>query len=205
MPSEGGSNEGQRNDQQGSKGQDSTKKTGKFNKRNNSTKSNRGQNSKPRIKEHIEELEQNVYIIGSLFQADFYTNTTKAIANYVGKEYGRDMRTLVSHLTENTFTKPMQSTPESGQATASQMEVEEWKTKLNRYYKQQDTYKENKAKVFIVIKGQCTAAVINKVEAMSNYENIEQDYNVIKLLAIIKIQHLKQELSNITTNQCTKP
>ena len=66
-----------------------------------------------------------MYIIESLFQADFYTNTTKAIANYVGKEYGRDMRTLVSHLTRKIFTKPMQPTPASGQTIASPLEVEE--------------------------------------------------------------------------------
>jgi hypothetical protein len=39
-------------------------------------------------------------------QGDMYLHTTVAIADFVGVEYGRDMRMLVKHSTEKTLTKP---------------------------------------------------------------------------------------------------
>jgi hypothetical protein len=39
-------------------------------------------------------------------EADMYLCTTEAIANFMGVEYGRDMRMLVKHGTEKTFTEP---------------------------------------------------------------------------------------------------
>ena len=68
----------------------------------------------------------------------------------------------------------------------SPLHIEEWKTKLSRYYKKEDKYTEDKAKVFVIIMGQCTMAVKNKVEANTAYADIETNYDVVELLRIIK-------------------
>ena len=115
-----------------------------------------------------------------------YSTTTKAIADYVGKEFGAAMRTLVNTSVETIFTKPVKPEPEGDEDKVDPLDIEEWKTKLNCYYKKLDKYEEDKARVYVIIKGQCTTVVKNKVEAHSEYHQTEQDYNVIALLHIIK-------------------
>ena len=89
----------------------------------------------------------NVYLIGSPHQADMYTTTTKAIADYVGKECSADMRTLVLKQREARIVKPKQPTSRDEDDEVSALDIEEWKTKSSQYYKKQDKYIEDKAKV----------------------------------------------------------
>ena len=56
----------------------------------------------------------------------------------------------------------------------------------------------------MIIIGQCTTVVKNKIEANKDYSTIEQNYNVIKLLKLIKILHLKVEKRSTTIVQHTK-
>ena len=81
------------------------------NNRNQQGKQKKGRGGRPKIKGDIDELGYNVYLIGSPHQADMYTTTTKAIADYVGKECGADMRTLVLKQREARIVKPKQPTP----------------------------------------------------------------------------------------------
>lgn len=55
----------------------------------------------------IEEmLGKHVYKFNTKDQADVYILTTEALIDYVGREYGKDMRILVKYNTERTFTEP---------------------------------------------------------------------------------------------------
>jgi hypothetical protein len=56
-----------------------------------------------------------VYKFNTKDQADMYLRTTEVITDFVGVEYGRDMRMLVTHGTEKTFTK--ERIPRSKDAT----------------------------------------------------------------------------------------
>jgi hypothetical protein len=49
-----------------------------------------------------------------------------------------------------------------------------------------DKYKEHKAKVFVIIKGQCSLTMKNKVESKTNYKKWEKDDDVIGLLSGFK-------------------
>jgi hypothetical protein len=53
-----------------------------------------------------EKLGELVYKLNTKYQADMYLCTTEVIADFVGVEHGRDMRMLVKHGTEKTFTEP---------------------------------------------------------------------------------------------------
>jgi hypothetical protein len=46
----------------------------------------------------IEELGQLVYKSNTKDSADMYIRTTEVVADYIGKEYGKDMRMLVKNL-----------------------------------------------------------------------------------------------------------
>ena len=148
--------------------QNKSKSTGYFNKQKN-------------IRGDIGELGHHVYVYGSKNQGDTYLKTTEAIAEYVGREYNKFMRTLVKMSIETVPTEPDEPT-----GTVTQYAMEKYKKQLSRYYDQLDKYEEYKAKVFVIIKGQCTLTMKNKVESMKDYASWERDDDVIKLLNALK-------------------
>ena len=60
---------------------------------------------------------------------------TKAIADYVGKECGRAMRSLVNNLVETTFIEPqapaVQASTRTNQPQVNPVRMEKWRTELN--------------------------------------------------------------------------
>lgn len=133
----------------------------------------------------IEALGTNVYLYGTKGQSGVYVRTTEAIGDYVGCEYGKAMKTLVSKGKEVPPTEPTAPQPLK---TDEQMNAD-WKKyekALDRYNKKMDLYEENKSKVFIVIMGQCTPLMRHKVEGHDKFEKMEEDDDVIELLALIK-------------------
>jgi hypothetical protein len=67
-----------------------------------------------------EKLGELVYKFNTKDQIDMYLRTMGAIANFVGVEYGRDMRMLVKDGTEKIFTEPR--IPRSEDTTPGLME-----------------------------------------------------------------------------------
>jgi len=59
-----------------------------------------------RVLGKLEELGELIFKFNTKDQADKYLRTKEAIADYVGVEYGRNMRMLVENGTEKTFTRP---------------------------------------------------------------------------------------------------
>jgi restriction endonuclease len=53
---------------------------------------------------------------------------------------------------------------------------------LKQYYFKKEIYEEHKAKIFVIVKGQCTLNMKNKVESLQGYNWIEANDDVIKLL-----------------------
>jgi hypothetical protein len=129
-----------------------------------------------------EKLGELVYKFNTKDQADMYLLTTEAIANFVGIEYGRDMRMLVKHGTEQTFTEP--SMPRSKEATPGLME--KYKTELQIFHREYKEFQGNKAKVFVIILGQCTHNVKSKLENESGYATLEMNDDVVGLLRQLK-------------------
>jgi hypothetical protein len=57
---------------------------------------------------------------------------------------------------------------------------------LKQYYFKKERYEEHKAKIFVIVKGQCTLNMKNKVESLKGYNSIEANDDVIKLLNGLK-------------------
>ncbi len=91
------------------------------------------------------------------------------------------MRVLVKNSKESPPEEPKQ--PEG---KVPDVEMKQYEKKLSRYYAKLDEYMEYKAKVFVIIKGQCTLTMKNKVEGMKDYDKIEEDDDVISLLKCLK-------------------
>ena len=101
----------------------------------------------------IEELGELVYVFNRKDQADKYLHATEAIANYVGVEYGRNMRMLVKNGDEKKFAKPIARRKE--ELTSGLMA--EFIAELDIYHHEKRQYEEQKSEVFVIILGQCTS------------------------------------------------
>jgi hypothetical protein len=65
--------------------------------------------------------------------------------------------------------------------------MKKYKTELKQYYFKKERYEEHKAKIFVIVKGQCTLNMKNKqVESLKGYDLIEASDDVNKLLDGLK-------------------
>jgi hypothetical protein len=119
-------------------------------------------------------------------QANQYTNTTKAIAEYVGREYGYEMKLLVQQGKESEPVEPLYPSAGTGGSTVSDQDKAIWSKKYDLFLKKQDRYEDNKAKVFSIVFGQCEKAMKNQVESDPKYQSVETTNDVAGLLKIIK-------------------
>jgi transcriptional regulator with AAA-type ATPase domain len=132
---------------------------------------------------NIAELGNNVYQYGTRDQGDRFTRTTEEIANYVGREYSKEMRLLVKNQKESEPKEP--EMPDKKEEANSPFVMKKYETELKQYYFKKERYEE-KAKIFVIVKGQCTLNMKNKVESLKGYDSIEANDDVIKLLNGLK-------------------
>ena len=146
---------------------------GSVSQRSNKSTTNRRKNgfNRKKIQGDIEELGNNVYMYGSRNQGDMYIKTMEAIAHYVGHKYNKAMRILVKNLKESEPKEPKELTENK----VSEVKMKKYEKSLSRYYSKLDEYKDYKAKVFLIIKGQCTLTMKNKIESMQDYDEIEEN------------------------------
>jgi hypothetical protein len=140
-------------------------------------------NDKNSLQGNITELANNVYQYGTRDQGDRFTITTEAIADYVGREYSEEMRLLVKNQKESETKEPV--IPDKGEAKLPFV-MKKYQTELKQYYFKKEIYEEHKAKIFVIVKGQCTLNIKNKVESPKGYDSIEASDDVIKLLNGLK-------------------
>ena len=129
----------------------------------------------------LEDLKKAQYTYGIPGQANRYTKSTKSIAEYAKIAYGKEMWRLVLEGTETTFDEPTDPGKD-----ASRSEMKKYEMRLSRWMDEEDRYKRNKARVFGIVMGKCHAAMKNKVESLPEFDKLEQDDDVIGLLAKMK-------------------
>jgi hypothetical protein len=132
---------------------------------------------------NIAELGNNVHQYGTRDQGDRFTRTTEAIADYVGREYSKEMRLLVKNQKENEPKEPVMSDKEEA---TSPFVIKKYETELEQYYVKKERYKEHKVKIFVIMTGQRTLNMKNKVESPKGYDSIKANDDVIKLLNGLK-------------------
>jgi hypothetical protein len=133
---------------------------------------------------NIAELGSNIYQYGTRDQGDRFTRATGAIADYVGREYSKEMRLLV--LTNQKESKPKEPVMPDQKEAKLPFVMKKYERELKQYDFKKERYKEHKAKIFVIVKGQCTLNMKNKVESLKGYYSIEASDDVIKLLNGLK-------------------
>ena len=92
------------------------------------------------------------------------------------------MRQLVLSDTESTPTEPAYL----DDTNATDKDKVIWSKRYDLFLKQEVQCKDQKAKVFTIVHGQCDKAMKNQVKADSSYSSIELTTDVAKLLKLIK-------------------
>jgi hypothetical protein len=125
---------------------------------------------------NLAELDNNVYQYGT--RDDRLTRTAEAIANYVGRECSKERRLLVKNQEEN---EPEELVMQDKEEAKWPNVMKKFETELKQYYFKKERYEEHKAKIFVIIKKQCTLNMKNKVESLQGYDLIDANDDVIKL------------------------
>jgi hypothetical protein len=150
----------------------------------------------------IEELKDNVYIVGDARQADKYTKTTEAILSYIQTNYneGQDVVQGLTIMEDPNFDdwKPDKPKPKKKPAKAKTTEGETtdveydkndeqlYALELKAWVERKGKYRTNMARAFGVLWGQCTLAVKNKIESRKDWLTIKASSKAIDLLKAIK-------------------
>jgi len=119
-----------------------------------------------------------VATVGS--QVDIFTETTKAIGEYVGREFGSAMKKLVLHEKEAVFEIP--SLPEK----PTEQDKLQWSIDYKTITADKKTYEEQKTKVFGIIFEQCDETMKQCVESHSLYAEADEISDVLTLLSMIR-------------------
>jgi hypothetical protein len=124
-------------------------------------------NNKNSLQGNIAELGNNVYKYGTQDQGDRFTRNTEVIADYVGREYSKEMRLLVKKQKEN---EPKERIMPDKEEAKLPFVMKKYETELKQYYFKKERYEEHKAKIFVIVKGQCTLDMKNKVESLQGHD-----------------------------------
>ena len=141
-----------------------------------------------------EELKHHIYVYGTKNAGNVSVKTTEAIAYWCGCELGKDMMTLVEgeECAPEEPTAPVAPETETRTVAAA---LRKYDKEIDHYLKDLKQYKKNKGIVFVVIMGQCSPAMKNKLKSMSEFKQLDKDNDVIGLLKLIKnLTHAKVDI-----------
>ena len=110
-----------------------------------------------------------------------FKKTVEEIADYVGIVLGPEMRTLLKDEMETTYEDP---TDPGKDATPGAVAV--YKEEYKEVREDRKKYIRNKASVWGILYGQCTNRMKDAVKSASTFKESEQQFDVLKLLSIIK-------------------
>ena len=133
---------------------------------------------KPKLVGKIEELGSSVFTYNTSNQAEQYLRSKEDFGDYVGSEISGDMRRLVKNLEERTFTYPKRPTGKNVDAGI----IADYKMDKSRIQTEEKQYKEDKSKVFGKLLGQCSSAMIAKLQGDSAFQELEKNDDVVGLL-----------------------
>jgi hypothetical protein len=110
-----------------------------------------------------------------------YLATKEALENYCGIHQSTEIRTLVVEHQEPQFTEPADPGKDITPA-----QLEKYKMELKEVKEDHKKYKQDKAKMYWIILGQCTKPLQAKLKAEPTYPTIESNLDVIGLLKMLK-------------------
>ena len=145
----------------------------------------------------ISELRHHMFTIGEKNSATKYITSRQAIGNYCGTTFHKDMRTLVVDGRDVEPKQPERPKPKTSVATRAQQaegtppeidpfDMREYDRDYDQYKKKLERHDTNKGHTIVVILGQCTKKLTNKLILQPTDQNIYDSNDVVGLLNLIK-------------------
>ena len=145
----------------------------------------------------IPELGTNVFDFG---KQDKYNKSMEAFQTYVGKNISKDMFNLIKYKKKKDLgaePQPPEAKLPTGVVTRSEdaptqkveptaVEISVWRTKWERWQKKTDEYEEKVQQTFMDLHGQCTVELQQMLHAESDWGDIEQESDVLRLMEAIR-------------------
>ena len=134
----------------------------------------------------IDDLKGHIYDVGYGQQADAFVKKTEEIAGYAGRtcKQSTDIRAAIEKLQDVTITLQARVTIEEVPDKDDRKIIR--KSQIDEYRKRNATYQENKGKIYPVIIGQCTDAMIEKLKGDPNFDMTEHNSDMLGILGMIK-------------------
>ena len=130
-----------------------------------------------------EDLKEYVYDTGvGRNNAEIFSKTTKAIAEYVAREYSGagEFRNGLPEMTLPTLTAPP---PPADTATMVQIKI--WELDFKEYRKRMDERERYMEKTYALILGQCSKTIRDRIEAHEHWDAVNTSSNALGLLRLI--------------------
>ena len=132
-----------------------------------------------------EELKGEIFDCSGYGQADQYVRTKNHLANYVGRTLGGAIRIAVEKLVTPVITGPPPPTGyDTGNADPADKYI--WETEIMGVSRQRAKVKEQIQQMYSIVLGQCTDAMIARIEAHMDYPTTSEKSDGVALLKIIK-------------------
>ena len=131
-----------------------------------------------------EDLKDHVYDTGvGRNNAEIFSKTTKAIAEYVAREYtaAGEFRNGLPDMTLPTLVAP---TPPGTTATVVELKI--WEMDFKEYRKRMEEREKNMEKTYALILGQCSKTIRDSIVAHEHWESVNTSSNTLGLLRLIR-------------------
>ena len=152
------------------------------NNNSNSNNNRRAQRPQPnKFKGATEALEGYTFDVS--VKGEVYTNVVRKIADHVAREFDKAGE---FRLAMQTGEFEELTAPTDIEDTATYMEKEAWKIAYTEYRRLQAQRMHNSQRIYPVITGQCSPALMSRIEAHQDYEDVHTTSDVLGLLRIIR-------------------
>ena len=133
----------------------------------------------------VSDLKGFVYDVLPYKNGKVFTRVTKEIAEYAAREYtgAGEFWQAMQDLQFQPLQLP-QWLPANAQAPTLP-ETKDFKLRYKYYYDKKSKHEENQKKVFALVLGQCTQAMVDRLEGMTEFEQVNIDSDVMELLQLI--------------------
>jgi hypothetical protein len=167
-------------------------KTGKKNRYGFINQGN--QATKTSYKSKIAKLKDEVFDVGAASDPVKFRKSLKSIENYIQMNYKtcNNIVKAIQQLKRPTL-NPKQPTRASYADASGNVDKDKFEMATfawNEDYKgmnhQKDKYKDNESNSWALVYGQCSPELKNRLEGTSRYDSAKADYNVVKLLTMIR-------------------
>ena len=155
--------------------------------------------STQRFKGATKEIEDYIFMVSDrCANAKQYTDNIKQLKIYAFQHCTSDVGALFwKNPTNPTFAKPTALTEAQKK---DKTELELYKLALKKYVEMSRKIRQETKKLYGVVLGQCTEAVINKLKALDKYEKMNDEEDCAKLLTKIRnITYLSSPASSSST------